>query len=358
MSNIHPFNSKDEILEQASLWISQIDRGLSEQECQHLRRWAAQSESHKQALFELAALWDEMSVLNELSQLFPKKGLIKAPTQRISNFAIAASIFAMMLVGFVISANLSVSLQAPIANNSFSKIYRTKVGEQATHVLPDKSIIQLNTNTSIEVVYTATRRQIILNRGEGRFSVAKDRNRPFSVVAGEKAFTALGTVFNVQKQSSADFELVVTEGKVMIAPAEMAVKADDFDNFKTASREKMRQSFNADIVTSGEKAVIQKSITAPIKQLSLSDVQQDLAWQQGMLIFNGESLEQALNEVSRYTSTRFELTDPKLKTLKVAGVFKAGDIIGLLDSLEANLSVQHKRLGEHRVSLSLSQQQG
>jgi transmembrane sensor len=40
--------------------------------------------------------------------------------------------------------------------------------------------------------------------------------------------------------------------------------------------------------------------------------------------------------------------------LKVAGVFKAGDIKGLLDSLQANLSVNHQRLGEHRVSLTFA----
>jgi len=40
--------------------------------------------------------------------------------------------------------------------------------------------------------------------------------------------------------------------------------------------------------------------------------------------------------------------------LKVAGVFKAGDIKGLLDSLAANLAVEHQRLGEHRVTLTLA----
>jgi transmembrane sensor len=83
-------------------------------------------------------------------------------------------------------------------------------------------------------------------------------------------------------------------------------------------------------------------------------VQRDLAWQHGMLIFSGEPLSEGLQEVSRYTATRFELSDPELASLKVAGVFKAGDIKGLLDSLQANLSVNHQRLGEHRVSLTFA----
>ena len=79
-----------------------------------------------------------------------------------------------------------------------------------------------------------------------------------------------------------------------------------------------------------------------------------MAWQQEMLIFNGESLDEALQEVSRYTATRFELNDPELASLKVAGVFKTGDIKGLLDSLQVNLGVEHQRLGEHRVSLTIA----
>ena len=59
-------------------------------------------------------------------------------------------------------------------------------------------------------------------------------------------------------------------------------------------------------------------------------------------------------ELSRYTATRFELANPSLASLKVAGVFKAGDIVGLLDSLRLNLAIEHERLGEHIVSLKQS----
>ena len=238
---------------------------------------------------------------------------------------------------------------------SLIRFYRTKVGEQATFVLPDSTIVQLNTNTKLEAAYMGTRRQLILNRGEGRFNVAKDASRPFTVIAGDKSFTALGTVFNVQRNTASDLELVVTEGKVMIADPNTHVDASDFDRLKSASDNSSDiKKLKANVVISGEKALIKHSKTEPIKQLSADDVQRDLAWQHGMLIFSGEPLSEALQEVSRYTATRFELSDPELASLKVAGVFKAGDIKGLLDSLQANLSVNHQRLGEHRVSLTFA----
>ena len=138
----------------------------------------------------------------------------------------------------------------------------------------------------------------------------------------------------------------------MITDPSVAVNADDFKAYQLADNTTQKISqINANIVISGEKAVIEKSITKPITQLSVDDVQRDLAWQKGMLIFSGESLSDALNEVSRYTSTRFELSSDELANIKVAGVFKAGDVTGLLESLQTNFAIDHERLGEHVVSL-------
>lgn len=352
MSNIHQFSSKEAIQAKASRWISAMDRGLSQKEKADFQVWVSQSPHHQDAVFELAQLWDDMSVLNELSSLFPNKSITTKPPL-FSRYGVAASFFAFFVLASFMFIGLELWPNNDQMQGKYSKIYRTKVGEQATYVLPDNTIVQLNTNSLLEVAYSQNRRQLILSRGEGRFNVAKDASRPFTVMAGDKSFTALGTVFNVQRNADSDLELVVTEGKVMITEPNIEVNATDFAAFQGASNDNQKiRSINANIVVSGEKALIKESKTKGIKQLSVDDVQRDLAWQQGMLVFNGEPLSDALQEVSRYTATRFKLADPKLGNLKVAGVFKAGDIIGLLDSLRANLAIEHERLGEHIVSLT------
>ncbi|MGO2010888.1 MAG: FecR family protein [Pseudoalteromonas sp.] len=351
MSNIHQFSSKDAIQAQASRWISAMDRGLSQKERAGFQVWVAQSSHHQDAVFELAQLWDDMSVLNELSSLFPNKS-INTKSPFFTRYTMVASFFAFLLLASFMFINLGVWPDNEKMKAKYSKIYRTKVGEQATYVLPDRTIVQLNTNSLLEVAYTQNHRQLILTRGEGRFNVAKDASRPFTVMAGDKDFTALGTVFNVQRNAVNDLELVVTEGKVMITAPNIEVNASDFAALQGASNDTEKvKIINASIVTSGEKVLIKESKTKSINRLSVDDIQRDLAWQQGMLIFNGEPLSEALQEVSRYTATRFKLSDPALGSLKVAGVFKAGDIIGLLDSLQANLAIEHERLGEHIVSL-------
>lgn len=71
MNNIRQFSSKEDIQEQACLWVSRLDRELSEDEKAQLDEWLAESPNHRKALMEAANLWDDMSVLNELSGLFP-----------------------------------------------------------------------------------------------------------------------------------------------------------------------------------------------------------------------------------------------------------------------------------------------
>jgi transmembrane sensor len=314
-----------------------------------------QSTAHQDAIYELAQLWDELSVLNELSTLFPHRSHSQPKSRWMFSYSIAASLFAALMVCSYLLINLENGYNEAFAKVNYTKIYKTKVGEQATYVLPDGTIVQLNTNSLLEVAYSKGRRQLLLSKGEGRFNVAKDATRPFSVMAGDKSFTALGTVFNVQRNTSSDLELVVTEGKVMITDPSVAVNANDFKAYQLADNSTQTiRKINANIVISGEKAVIERSVTKPITQLSVDDVQRDLAWQNGMLIFNGEQLSDALNEVSRYTATRFELSSEELASIKVAGVFKAGDVAGLLESLHTNFSIDHERLGEHVVSLKRS----
>jgi len=53
------------LVDLASIWISRIDRGLTPSEEQMLRSWLAENESHAEAFFNLASLWDNLSSLKK-----------------------------------------------------------------------------------------------------------------------------------------------------------------------------------------------------------------------------------------------------------------------------------------------------
>lgn len=78
----------------------------------------------------------------------------------------------------------------------------------------------------------------------------------------------------------------------------------------------------------------------------------DLAWQQGNIIFRGESLVEAMQEISRYTNYQFEFSNEEIKNLQIAGLFKTSDINSLLMSLESNFDVTYEKMSHNRIRLS------
>lgn len=62
-----------------------------------------------------------------------------------------------------------------------SDLYRTDVGQQTTIALPDRSSVQLNTDTELPVVYTDAARNVEMHRSEAYFDVAHDAGGPFVV---------------------------------------------------------------------------------------------------------------------------------------------------------------------------------
>jgi len=364
MDNVSQLFSKDNlkdnnIQEVACLWISRMDRGLSTTEQQQLSSWCAQSKLHHSALLEMASYWDDLSVLNELSALFPlAETKEKNKRNKFTAFAVAASIAIVSILSINTLTNESFLPFLPSLNEqalSQTQTFSTQVGEQTSFTLKDGSQIQLNTNSLISVQYTTKQRLLTLVRGEARFDVAKDINRPFTVIVGEKSFTALGTIFNVQKNNHKAMELVVTEGKVLISKA--TTQVDEIKKTLVQSNTVLEATYlNASLVVSGERAIIAEHSTStnttPIEKVSLDQIHRDLAWQQGMLIFEGEPLSTALSEVSRYTNSTFEIVDSELANIHVAGYFKAGDTEGLLMSLQSNFGINFSRKADGTIILT------
>ncbi len=348
MSNIQQFSSKDDLQEQACCWISRLDRGLSEPERNALEGWVSASQSHRHALLEAASLWDDMSVLNELSGLFPQSK-IKQDSSRVkrlvnqARWSVAAG-FLLAVVGVGLIVN-NVFIQHDVNVVQAVQQLRTGVGEQKNVALSDGSVVHLNTNTMLSVTFTADKRDIVLVRGEAHFKVAHDTQRPFTVTAGDNRVTAVGTAFNMQYVDDHAFELVVTEGKVVVKDRFSPYASGDALFSATA------QHKDDALMVAGEKARVKGNIEAR-QNLTDTDINDDLAWQQGMIVFKGEPLESVLSEIGRYTSVRFSIQEPSLKQRRVAGYFRVGDIDGLLGALKNSFNIEHHRLGNDSIVLS------
>ncbi len=93
--------------------------------------------------------------------------------------------------------------------------YITSIGEQRTVPLDDGSRIALNSNSQVQIEFTADKRTVRLLRGEAFFEVAHNKERPFVVIAGENEVTAVGTAFEVRYEPD-HIDVTLVEGKVNV----------------------------------------------------------------------------------------------------------------------------------------------
>lgn len=357
MSNIHQINQKsaqqqsaeqveETRLNDASDWIAKLDRGLTKAEKKHLSNWLSIDILNIEVLFEVAKMWDKMDDLSRLSDIFPQTD-VKQKQTRKTFVAIAASlVVALTLMLYQSGSNLFPFVQSTSSIVAMQASYQTNVGESNTINLPDNSKIVLNTNSFVHVKYTQNSRIIELLRGEIHIDVAHDILRPLSVIAGGKIIQAVGTAFNVEVRSDL-VELIVTDGKVLVAQKDNTVKNDIEQMAK-------RLPQNSLAISKGEKVDLETSgkTQGKVTKVDPIDIAANLSWRNGNLIFRGESLAEAMIEISRYTDIKFELSDDlELQKVQVAGMFKTGDVTGLLDVLTRNFNISYQKVGPQKIIL-------
>ncbi len=331
--------------EEASLWVTRLDEGLTEQQEAALRTWLAADPQHVEAFLELARLWDKMGSLSRLSALFPPPRRRTRPARVV--WAAAASVALVVFAGLwglrFMSTDLAPGAESPSSMASWHNVYETAVGEHSTITLPDGSQLMLNTNSRIVINYGDAHRLLKLERGEVHVRVAKDPERPLSVFAADRIVQAVGTEFNIQITDQQRIELVVTEGKVRVG----------IRDAQTAGKESEQPAvLLPDALTvAASEGIILGAADETVTELSADDIEVQLSWQNGNLIFRGESLEEAMKEVSRYTSVEFVFLDEDLKKVRVAGLFKSDDVDGLLAVLHENFQIDFKRIDDRKVLL-------
>ncbi len=341
MSNVIPLQTDESIYDDASLWVARLDRGLSGEGTWALQRWLKQSSRHRECLLEMADLWDRMDSLAVLSELFdpPAKSAHGKWFGLGAATAVAASVlFLVAALGLftpLLSWNSAQQDPGVLASAQENTVYETGIGAHSTVNLPDGTRMLLNTNTLVSVTYSDDERLLELTRGELHVEVDHDPSRPLRVKAGGKVVEAVGTAFNVYLMDYEDVDVIVTEGVVHVKSTEEGAVDEPIQE-----------------LLKGQKLSIRARQPKVIDSVDETRIEDRLSWRDGNLVFRGETLEEALSEVSRYTTLDFKVSDPEIAEVRIAGLYKAGDVDGLLLALRENFNIQHHRTSNGTVVLS------
>ncbi len=283
-----------EVRAEAAAWVARLhdeQRG-PDLEAQ-LHAWLRESEAHRRAFNRMTHAWDRAGEI----RMRASGNYSDSRTERPSPFSPWAATLAATLVAAVIATAYHWRDNALI----------TSIGQQQSRLLQDGTRVVLNTDTRIEVNYDEHARRVRLVRGEARFDVSKHPTWPFLVSVGDREIRALGTSFIVRHDSIEDLSVTLVEGQVSIAPI---------------ARNEGTPSQAVQVLAPGQRLIVSRHHAQAVDRPELSRV---TAWEHGRVEFEETPLEDATNEMNRYSTTHITVADAQVAQLHIGGVFRAGD---------------------------------
>jgi transmembrane sensor len=298
--------------------------------------WLRRSPEHIQAYLEVSGVWSELpssdpagrfdiasliararneSDVIPLSPVNPRLPPVP-PTARLRAFrefprrsVLAAAALALLA---------SIAALFLWIDRDTARSYSTGIGEQRTIQLMDGSTVELNARSRVEVRLTDRRRDVVLIEGQALFRVAKDKHRPFVVLAGEAQVRAVGTEFDVYRKHT-ETVVTVVEGRV-----ETYAGSDGAGGA-------------AIVLSAGEQlTVLPHTVTKPTR----ADTVAATAWVHKRLIFEEMPLSEVAEEFNRYNRRPLTIDDPELQALKISGVYSSTDPASLINFLRNQNSIQ------------------
>ncbi|MBI3347919.1 MAG: FecR domain-containing protein, partial [Burkholderiales bacterium] len=201
-------------------------------------------------------------------------------------------------------------------------IYETGIGEQRAVMLPDGTRMTLNTATRVRVALTKAQRMLSVLQGEALFEVAKDPDRPFVVQVADVNVVATGTSFLIRATPRANgggdaFGVTLIEGQVIVRRAGGVTQSMLGESRVMAPGERLRVALSHKAGVAGD---------LPRERLDRPRIDQLTAWQRGEVVLDSMPLPEAVAEMNRYSSAAIDVAPiEKLRSLRVSGVFRAGD---------------------------------
>ena len=215
-----------------------------------------------------------------------------------------------------------------VYNSSAKKVKRRKLqyntieiprGGEYQLTLSDGTKVWLNSGTTIKypVVFAKDSREVFLYEGEAFFEVTENEDSPFIVHTSKMDVNVLGTSFNVRAYSDENqLATTLVTGKVIINQPE---------NGKEYTLIPNEQAIFSD------RGIDINSV----------DVNKFIAWKDGRILFEENTLEEIFNDLSRWYNIDINYTNLEVKKLRFSIDVKRYDELGeILEILELTKKVK------------------
>ncbi|WP_277182684.1 FecR domain-containing protein [Caballeronia sp. BR00000012568055] len=300
-------------------WVELQSGNTRDTDRRAFEHWLAEHPDHARAWRHIESVSGRMRGLSEHASA-ARAALAQKPARRRRE-----SIKLLMLLFFAGGSAYVAEQRLPW--RAWKADYRTAVGERRTITLADGTRLMLNTDSAIDIRYTADARRVRLVRGEIMVTTghAEPSSRRFFVDTTQATLEALGTRFAV-RQDADNARLDVFEGAVRIEP--------------------MDAPQNAAVLHAGERARFDRLQVARVQRTDPDDA----AWTSGLIVASHMRLDDFLAELSRYRNGLVRC-DPDIAALRLSGTYPLDDTDRVLAALAHALPVRVEYVTRYWVAV-------
>lgn len=228
----------------------------------------------------------------------------------------------------VVNQNGTIAYSGKATPGPLYNTLTTGRGEQSPSLtLSDGTRVWLNAASSIRfpVAFTGDARNVAVT-GEAYFEVARDKAKPFYVKVRDMEVAVLGTHFNVNAyQDEPTIKTTLLEGSVKILP------------------DQPTQQQEGRVLSPGQ----QSEVASGINRVKEADVDQVMAWKNGLFNFNHADLPTVLRQLARWydIDVKFEGNGPTRSFHgKITRDLNLSQVINVLQEVDVKFRIEGKTL--------------
>ncbi|MCH6257468.1 FecR domain-containing protein [Puniceicoccaceae bacterium K14] len=337
---------RSRIDQEAAEWFIKLDGPLTAEESKAYHLWLEQSSEHAEAYRKYAKTWDRFSLIEDFdgSSKPDAQVVLGVPESRkISRWTPVRSLVALAAVFFLGLFLWSASLLFEDGDSSESQSLYAE-GAYENRILADGTIIELNTGARLKISYTDSQRRVWLQAGEAHFHVAKDAQRPFLVYAGETEVKAIGTAFNVKRET--DFvQVIVTEGRVLFQKREEGLdkQSDSISHL---------QQLDAGEFTS--MSLSEEADQPVVKAFTEEELSGLLVWKPATLEFASAPLRDVVMAFNKRNRVQIIINDEKIEDMLIEATFRSDNVMAFVRLLELTFDFRVEYSGDDKIIISRS----
>lgn len=294
--------------------------------------WISESPENEAIYRESMKAWEAMILLNEMEQFNSFDALRKVNTkisqpQSAKWWIILQRVAAILMLPLLVYSGF-LTIQNQSRNNSqelvMMQTISSRQGMVTQFALPDGTKVWLNSGSQLQFSdrFSGDKREVIL-KGEAFFEVTKNEKQPFRVNANELKVEVLGTSFNVTNfDGDTQSEVVLVTGKVALSSEKDQI-VKEYGN-----------------ILPGHRAVYKKENQEVITKEV--DVEKYIAWRDGNLIFQDDSMEDVVKRLSRWFNVEIIINDPEINKYIYKATFRNENLVQVLNLLKLSAPIDYR----------------